>query len=131
MVLFFGCDWAFCECMMVFRLLGSMKVVRSGEILMWQKRESHVSVSLGAWFIMIVARFRSLYKIVTGVRGLRCLWDLSISSLMKLTIMVRKEFASCPGKFIIAWRGCIISRMPIAFRMLEVMFQTGLTCGQW
>ena len=80
---------------------------------------------------MIVARFRSLDKIVTGVRGLKCLWDLSISSLMKLTIMVRKEFVSCSGKFIIAWRGCIISRMPIAFRMLEVMFQTGLTCGQW
>ena len=47
-VLFFGCGWAFCECMMVFRLLGSMKLDRSGEILIWQKRESHVSVSLGA-----------------------------------------------------------------------------------
>ena len=47
-VLFFGWGWAFCECMMVFSLVGSMKVVISGDILIWQKRESHVSVSLGA-----------------------------------------------------------------------------------
>ena len=80
---------------------------------------------------MMAARVSSLDKTETGVRGLRCLWDLSISSLMKFTIMVRKEFGSWSGKFIIVWRGCIISSMPIALRMLEVMFHTGLTCGQW
>ena len=90
-----------------------------------------MSLSLGACFIMMAARVNSFARTETGVRGLRCLWDLSISSLMKLIIRVRKEFGSWSGKFIIVWKGWIISNMPMALRMLEVMFHTGLTCGQW
>ena len=47
---------------------------------------------MGAFFIMMLASVSSLASIDIGVRGLMFLCDLSISSLMKFTISVRKEF---------------------------------------
>ena len=85
---------------------------------------------MGAYFSMILASLSCLANIETGVKGLMFLWDLSISSLMKFIIRVRKEFGFWSGKFMIVCIGCTISSTPIALSMLDVMFQTGLTCGQ-
>ena len=41
---------------------------------------------------MMLASVSSLANIVIGVKGLIFLWDLSISSLIKFVIRVRKEF---------------------------------------
>ena len=86
-----------------------------------------MSLSVGACLSMMLARVRSLASTEIGVRGLRYLWDLSISNLMKFTIKVRKEFGFWSGKFMIACIGCTISSTPMALSMLDVMFQTGLT----
>ena len=92
---------------------------------------SHKSLSVGACFNMILASVSSLARIDIGVKGLMFLWDLSISSLIKFVIRVRKEFGFWSGKFMIAFIGCTISSTPIALSMFDVMFQTGLTFGQW
>ena len=41
-----------------------------GLILMLQKRASHVFLSVGAWFIIMLAGVSVLARIVRGVRGL-------------------------------------------------------------
>ena len=56
-------------------------------ILMLQKRASHVFFSIGAWFIIMLARMSLLARIVMGVRGL---W-LSISCLKKFVMFNRNE----------------------------------------
>ena len=116
-----------CDLRIAFSWAGLIKVVVSGVIFMWQKSVSQVSLSVGACLSMMLASVRSLANIEIGVRGLRYLSDLSISSLIKFTIRVRKEFGFWSGKFIIVCIGWIISNTPMALRMLDVMFQTGLT----
>ena len=84
---------------------------------------------MGACFNMILASVSSLAKIEIGVRGLMFLRDLSISSLIKF--FIRKEFGFLSGKVMIVFIGCTISSTPIALSILDVMFQTGQTFGQW
>ena len=91
-ILLFRCVVIVFAVRMTFNWSGFMKVVVSGFILMLQKMESHRSLSVGACLIMMLASVSSLASIDIGVRGLMFLWDLSISSLMKFTIKVRKEF---------------------------------------
>ena len=63
-----------------------MKVDVIGFILMLQKRASHVFLSVGAWFIIMLARVSVLARIVMGVKGLWLMCDLSISCLMKFEV---------------------------------------------
>ena len=100
-----------------------------GLILMLQNRASHVFLSIGAWFIIMLARVSVLARIVMGVRGLWLMCDLSISCLKKFVMMIRNELGCWSGKFMRALAGVTISRMPIAFSMLDSMFQTGRTWG--
>ena len=115
---------------MVFNWEGLMKVVVSGFILMLQKWESHIFLSVGVGLSMMLASVRVLVMIDIGVRGLMFLWDLSISNLKKLVMSVRNKLGFWFGKFAMALIGSTISRTSIAFRMFKSIFQTGLTWGQ-
>ena len=106
-----------------------MKVDVVGLILLLQNRASYVFLSIGAWFIIMLARVSVLARIVMGVRGLWLMCDLSISCLKKFVMMIRNELGCWSGKFMRALEGSTISKMPIAFSMLDSMFQTGRTWG--
>ena len=58
---------------------------------MFLKRESHIFLSVGACFSVMIASMRIFARIDIGVRGLVFLWDLCIFNLQKLVTRVRNE----------------------------------------
>ena len=92
-MLLFGCVVIVLAVRMTLSWDGFVRVVVSGFIFMLQRRVSYRSLFVGACFSMMLASVSCLASIDIGLRGLIFLWDLSISSLMKFVIRVRKEFS--------------------------------------
>ena len=109
--------------------MGLIKGGVVGFILILQKSASNVLLSIGAWFIIMLARVSVFARIDMSVRSLLFSWDLSFSCLKKFVIVKKKELSFWSGMFLRALKGSTISWMPITLSMLYNMFKTGRTWG--